>query len=113
MKRLLAFVCLALPISGFAMSCPSNSSVIDQGDTLQEVLQRCGEPASQREFTRTISASEQHETYYLVNEVQANKDSYSVARTTPEDIVKLSYAGNRTSQNNTMIFVNDKLVRWY
>jgi hypothetical protein len=113
MKRLLALVFLALPITGFAMSCPTNGSIIDQGDTLQEVLQRCGTPDSQREFTRLTSASERHESYYIVNDLQANKDTYSVSRTIPQEVVKLSYAGSRSSQNNTMIFINDKLVHWY
>ena len=47
------------------MSCPNNGSVLSTG-SLQEVLQRCGTPVSQNQYTKNVTVTQQWE-YYKVN----------------------------------------------
>jgi hypothetical protein len=71
MKHLLALIILCMPIAVFAMSCPNSSAIIDQGDSVQEVLQRCGEPVSKNEYTKKISIARRLE-YFIPNAGQAS-----------------------------------------
>jgi hypothetical protein len=71
MKHLLALIILGMPIAVFAMSCPNSGSIIDRGDTVQEVLQRCGQPVSKNEYTKKVSVAQRLE-YYIANAGQAS-----------------------------------------
>ena len=68
MKRLLlAFAvaaCLALPAAADTMRC--GSSLIAEGATQGEVLQKCGEPDSRAEISEPIRARRQNGSTYIV-----------------------------------------------
>jgi hypothetical protein len=106
MKKLLVMLFLMLPVGAFAMSCPSNSSIIEKGDTLQEVLQRCGEPASQHNFENEMPVKNQ-----LTYRDGDMTFKHSVTRIHHQDITELAYNGSRLSPS-TLRFENNRLVDW-
>jgi hypothetical protein len=63
MFRYLLFLFLVFPLSSFGLSCPNSLHLIDKGDTIDYVLNRCGKPLSQREYTKATSSMQQW-TYY-------------------------------------------------
>jgi hypothetical protein len=71
MKRLMSILILGMPIAVFGMSCPNSGSIIDQGDSVQEVLKHCGQPVSRNEYTKKISVAQRLE-YYIPTAGQAS-----------------------------------------
>lgn len=64
MKKLILFLSTLIPGCVFALSCPNNGVPLLQRSSIQQVLQTCGQPASQNSKQQTINISEQW-TYYI------------------------------------------------
>lgn len=65
MKSILyTLIFLIFPWNAYAIFCPSNFNNIDFGDTIEKVLQQCGEPASQNTYSVDAPTAQQWD-YYL------------------------------------------------
>lgn len=83
---LLLFVTLTIPATCLAVtfSCPGNGNFIETGASISKVISICGKPVSSREYTKTISKTEEW-TYF-----------------------KPQSTG--TNEKITLLFVNDRLA---
>ena len=66
MMRYALFLLFVFPLSVFGLSCPNNAHLIDKGDTINYILNKCGNPLSQREYKNTVALMQKW-TYYKTN----------------------------------------------
>lgn len=63
-KLILGIALLSFTTPIFAIFCPSNFSQIEMGDTIQQVIQTCGNPASQNTYVKSVYRSQEW-VYYV------------------------------------------------
>ncbi len=59
------FLFFIFPIPTFAFFCPTNFNQINDGDTINQVIQACGAPTNQKEFTKENNNVPQEWVYYI------------------------------------------------
>jgi hypothetical protein len=47
-----------LPITSFALTCPNNATILDYGESIQQVITECGTPQSQKQYSQTIRTTQ-------------------------------------------------------
>jgi hypothetical protein len=83
-KYFVAYIFLWFPITSFALTCPNNATILDYGESIQQVITECGTPKSQKQYLRTVrtiqplvdptgddvsqaySVSDQHQSFSIV-----------------------------------------------
>lgn len=66
MRTLILLLSLLAPAFAFSLSCPSNGSPLKDHDSIQEVVERCGQAISSYSYTNTTIISSEWE-YYITN----------------------------------------------
>jgi hypothetical protein len=64
MKSVSVICLLLFSTTSFAMFCPSNFKNIDIGDSLEQVLELCGPPTTQKTYKQNATSSAEEWTYY-------------------------------------------------
>lgn len=64
MRFFLLSILLFIPTSIWAMPCPNGNGILYKGDSIDQVISQCGEPATKRTSTQTIYTT-QNWTYYI------------------------------------------------
>jgi hypothetical protein len=105
-KYLLLLWLLMVPVAASALSCPTNGSIIEQGDTVQEVLARCGSPADQEKFLHKTPVT--HGMAYNNGELTYG---YVITHNHETVITELSYNGSRLGPS-ILRFEDGKMISW-
>src|SRR3990167_9584669 len=71
MKKFI-LILLLFTTKSFAIFCPTNFTQINYGDTIDQVIQQCGQPDSQKESTQTNDNAPQEWNYYISQTVSMN-----------------------------------------
>jgi hypothetical protein len=106
MKKYLLLLWLLMPAAASAMSCPNNSSIIEKGDSIQEVVNRCGEPLGLNNYAHTVPVK--NEWAYRDGDVIYK---HAVTSFNETRVIELAYSGSRLSPS-TLRFEDGKLVSW-
>ena len=101
------FLCLTfLPTIVLAMSCPSNNNILQIGDSTQEVLTSCGQPASTNTITNIIPL-ESEWIYYIPN-TQTNAITKLTLTFSYNKIRNINILLNSTTGENQYILFFDQ-----
>jgi hypothetical protein len=49
---------LWFPITSFALSCPNNATILDYGESIQQVIAECGAPQSQKKYSQSVQTTQ-------------------------------------------------------
>jgi hypothetical protein len=93
----LAILCLAAPLSSLGMTCPSNETILQLGDSVQETINRCGQALAIN--THTIETPIDAEwTYFIPNQTK-NEVAKLVIRFSYGKIANLTIGTTSESHN--------------
>jgi len=96
-KYLSGTVFLLLSGHLYAMFCPTNFSQINTGDTIEHVIQVCGNPESQNSHKKTTSLSEEW-IYYVKTQSNVNTTSKMKVIFSNNKVVNISVESNNPVQ---------------
>jgi hypothetical protein len=71
MKHSFALILLIISTTVFSMPCPTNDQIITKGDALENVIEKCGSPASRKDSVLTIPILQKW-TYYKPHSYDQN-----------------------------------------
>lgn len=60
---MMIFFILLFPLTTFAISCPNNGNILNDGDSISYVLQQCGKPKSRNDYNKIIQSTLQWDYY--------------------------------------------------
>lgn len=72
---LLALISLMYPLFACAFFCPNNFNQINDGDSIEQVIQQCGKPDNKKESTRKEDNVPQEWSYYIPQTVSTGTAS--------------------------------------
>ncbi|HLB43470.1 MAG TPA: hypothetical protein VJN02_11620 [Gammaproteobacteria bacterium] len=118
MKKILLFILLIYVSSSYAVMCPTNFKTIEQGETLQSIINKCGTPTSQSTYIKQSQISGQIGSQYSgatgtsnngVANIYGTSTGFSAGRVeiVTTQITELRY------NHSVLIFENGLLVEMY